>query len=128
MRKKTLDQVAANYSSLLDGVMTVSRSQSYFFLLLPRGTRRELVINGDEPMRERKKVPMQRPRTRSVAGAGREVRAPYYRIAKEMRRPAESISGGLGVMLVRNAPVAIYFAQSHGEPEKKAVLVLGVAR
>ena len=45
----TQDQVAANYSSLLDGVMTVSRSQSYFFLLLPRGTFMEFVIDGDEP-------------------------------------------------------------------------------
>jgi hypothetical protein len=30
-------------------------------------------------------------------------------------------------MLVHNAPVAIDFAQSHSEPEKKTVLVLGVA-
>ena len=30
-------------------------------------------------------------------------------------------------MLVHNAPVAVDFAQSHSEPEKKTVLVLGVA-
>jgi hypothetical protein len=30
-------------------------------------------------------------------------------------------------MLVRNAPVAIDFAQSHRQPEKKTILVLGVA-
>ncbi|MBV9457145.1 MAG: hypothetical protein JO141_06475 [Bradyrhizobium sp.] len=46
MRRKTLDQVAANYSSLLDGVMTVSRSQSFF--LLPARTHGEPVGDRDE--------------------------------------------------------------------------------
>jgi len=41
-------EVAESYVSLDDAAMTVSRSEWYFFLLLPRGTRGEPAGDGIE--------------------------------------------------------------------------------
>jgi hypothetical protein len=47
-RRITSDQVAGSYASLIDAAMTVSRSESYFFLLLSGGAGGEPVGDSDE--------------------------------------------------------------------------------
>src|SRR5580704_13160473 len=48
--RMTFDQVAGSYASLVDAAMTVSRSESYFFLLLSGDARGEPVGDRDELM------------------------------------------------------------------------------
>jgi len=53
--RMTFDQVAGSYASLVDAAMTVSRSESYFFLLLSGDARGEPVGDRDELMPAAKK-------------------------------------------------------------------------